>query len=804
MPAHADAPDTTKDLTLSHGREIIGRGQYLENSKQFLVRKGSRVRVAETNSIPSGIKTRRAELLKQGAVGQEGDFYRLKNDEVFSSISNAAGVLLGRSANGNQEWQPNSEIVRSTNRPETKAAVPTASTTSSNSSELAEAHTDLPRESTEAQTVLPSEPATGRSDEPTESVEIRQGREVVAHGKVKRTGPKPGTWNGSDHTGSITVLAGASFRADETASLSAPYRRLREELFDVPELFGDSGDGKSRRILKKNHEFSSLSASASAILGAQVNGRNAWNLSGNGASDKLGADDTPSYSKDPLGGLALHLGFLAGVEIEAGIRNGNKGHGFKWDKGPFPVPYIGNSRVANKSTIAGGTVDRRSAFPADASTLLSLKSKKSGESKPLTEQANCTRFHLDLRENPQQFEEAPTGELVTIVGIEALLDINSNKRRKKSKGPSAQTQPLVLTFHLDTDDDVFNGQLAQQLGLWLYGEEAVDFKRYLTTFIESVTGVKEVDKVVGDEMLSFVTLHVTQPNAGDLDPVDYRRLLSLASLGAPAIHEAPGRTTAEPGKFPLESDRLAEWNGTSSAVFKRSAMVIIHHSDSRESNTSATTAMEASSIYSDVVALAMLENLTLNMFLKKSQEVSNELLDKFYMNYDSNREQAALLGDLQRDYMANSASYGKLHIVMRASGGDVYRALRVRWRLASLRNDISEEITRLSEHVGTLAERSRESLEKANADQQRIRESTISTSLAFVAVIIGAPAISDFAFDLWGWNPLATFLGTFVGAVAVLCTVPSFIRRVENRRKMSGFSPLPSTNSSRRQIEKGE
>src|SRR5699024_2865986 len=97
---------------------------------------------------------------------------------------------------------------------------------------------------------------------------------------------------------------------------------------------------------------------------------------------------------------------------------------------------------------------------------------------------------------------------------------------------------------------------------------------------------------------------------------------------------------------------------------------------------------------------------------------------------------------------------------------------------------ISEEITRLSEHVGTLAERSREELEKKSADELRTREWAISLSLAIVAIIIGAPALSDFAWNLAGWRRVLRFVGTCVVSVILILSMPSIVRL---SKKLLGF-----------------
>lgn len=76
-----------------------------EEAKGFVVLKGSSVVKAEVNSIPPGISTLRKDYLNQGILTENNDRYTFTQDQVFGSSSTAAGVILGRSANGRIEWK---------------------------------------------------------------------------------------------------------------------------------------------------------------------------------------------------------------------------------------------------------------------------------------------------------------------------------------------------------------------------------------------------------------------------------------------------------------------------------------------------------------------------------------------------------------------------------------------------------------------------------------------------------------------------------------------------------------------------
>jgi len=79
-----------------------------EDAKGFIVVKSSQLVKAETNTIHQYMSTLRKDLLAQGVIVDQGQHYAFAQDQVFTSPSTAAGVILGRTANGRIEWK-NSE-----------------------------------------------------------------------------------------------------------------------------------------------------------------------------------------------------------------------------------------------------------------------------------------------------------------------------------------------------------------------------------------------------------------------------------------------------------------------------------------------------------------------------------------------------------------------------------------------------------------------------------------------------------------------------------------------------------------------
>jgi hypothetical protein len=82
---------------------IEARGIY--TAEGFIVRAGSQAVKKESPSIYNHWKDLRRSLIENRIFQDEGDHYRLTQDYTFNSPSMAAGILLGRPANGRIEWK---------------------------------------------------------------------------------------------------------------------------------------------------------------------------------------------------------------------------------------------------------------------------------------------------------------------------------------------------------------------------------------------------------------------------------------------------------------------------------------------------------------------------------------------------------------------------------------------------------------------------------------------------------------------------------------------------------------------------
>jgi hypothetical protein len=81
------------------------RASGYEDAKGFVVVNGSQVVKDEVPSIQPFMSALRKDLLEQGVIVPNGSHYVFVQDQSFNSPSTAAGVVLGRSANGRIEWK---------------------------------------------------------------------------------------------------------------------------------------------------------------------------------------------------------------------------------------------------------------------------------------------------------------------------------------------------------------------------------------------------------------------------------------------------------------------------------------------------------------------------------------------------------------------------------------------------------------------------------------------------------------------------------------------------------------------------
>lgn len=75
-----------------------------EDDRGFIVAKGSQANKTTSASLSQTYIALRQKLIVEGTLSDKGDYYEFTADTVFSSISPAANMVLGRQSNGYNEW----------------------------------------------------------------------------------------------------------------------------------------------------------------------------------------------------------------------------------------------------------------------------------------------------------------------------------------------------------------------------------------------------------------------------------------------------------------------------------------------------------------------------------------------------------------------------------------------------------------------------------------------------------------------------------------------------------------------------
>jgi len=92
-----------KDILYLKGEDFGAEGDLIDDG--FVVFKGSLLRAKTTPSYHQVHLDARNQLVESGGLVVNGDSFILQEDVVFNSPSRAAGMVMGRSANGWTEWK---------------------------------------------------------------------------------------------------------------------------------------------------------------------------------------------------------------------------------------------------------------------------------------------------------------------------------------------------------------------------------------------------------------------------------------------------------------------------------------------------------------------------------------------------------------------------------------------------------------------------------------------------------------------------------------------------------------------------
>lgn len=88
-------------IKAARGADGIGE----PTSDGFVVFKQSKAAATIVNSMSSNMISYRKNLIDEGVLVDKVDYFEFSDDYIFSSPSTAAGIVMGRNANGLSEWK---------------------------------------------------------------------------------------------------------------------------------------------------------------------------------------------------------------------------------------------------------------------------------------------------------------------------------------------------------------------------------------------------------------------------------------------------------------------------------------------------------------------------------------------------------------------------------------------------------------------------------------------------------------------------------------------------------------------------
>ena len=94
---------SNKEIYYCKGKDAEAKGELTDDG--FLVYKGGKCRILESNGLGSWVSRLRRQLLEDSILKEESGAYILQSDYIFNSLSAAAATVLARSANGWTSWK---------------------------------------------------------------------------------------------------------------------------------------------------------------------------------------------------------------------------------------------------------------------------------------------------------------------------------------------------------------------------------------------------------------------------------------------------------------------------------------------------------------------------------------------------------------------------------------------------------------------------------------------------------------------------------------------------------------------------
>lgn len=94
---------SAKELFYCKGKKAAAKGEFTDDG--FLVLKGSKANLEEVPRVRPWVTSQRENLINAHVLKEVGGVLEFMEDQIFSSPSAAAAVVLGRSSNGWMEWK---------------------------------------------------------------------------------------------------------------------------------------------------------------------------------------------------------------------------------------------------------------------------------------------------------------------------------------------------------------------------------------------------------------------------------------------------------------------------------------------------------------------------------------------------------------------------------------------------------------------------------------------------------------------------------------------------------------------------
>jgi excinuclease UvrABC nuclease subunit len=96
-----DKEEVSVFIEAARGAKAMGQ----MTNEGFVVTKNSEIADSVTNSFPKSMIKLRDSLIRDGVIVENEGIFKLTKDYLFSSPSAAAAIVMGRSANGLNEWK---------------------------------------------------------------------------------------------------------------------------------------------------------------------------------------------------------------------------------------------------------------------------------------------------------------------------------------------------------------------------------------------------------------------------------------------------------------------------------------------------------------------------------------------------------------------------------------------------------------------------------------------------------------------------------------------------------------------------